>query len=78
MDRALSVSQRALPEIVSPGQATFIFSVGTGFASVVANFIAARFADERGGLTSKQLLVGIGLTLAATVAAVWVMGRSER
>jgi len=71
-------AQGTMTTRVSPGQATFLFSVGTGLASVLANFIASKYADRWGGINSNQLLVGIGLTFVGTLAAVWIMGRGER
>ncbi len=58
---------------IDPGRAVFLFTVGTGLASGLGNWLSSNLADKYEGLTNKQLIAGMGVTLAGIVVAYFVM-----
>ncbi len=62
-------------ETIKPGKATFLFTVGTGLASGLGNYFSSDLSDKHGGLTRKELAVGIAVTTVGVGVAYLVMYR---
>jgi len=60
-------------KVIAPGIAVWIFSVGAGIGSTLANYLVARYSDRVKGLTPTQLFLGVVLTLFFCILVVYIM-----